>query len=41
MSLPHLMRSRSFTSAQPLPAVDRLSLEAEKGEILALLGPSG
>jgi iron(III) transport system ATP-binding protein len=27
--------------AQPLPAVDHLSLELEKGEILALLGPSG
>jgi iron(III) transport system ATP-binding protein len=27
--------------AQPLPAVDRLSLELQKGEILALLGPSG
>ena len=27
--------------AQPLPAVDRLSLELERGEILALLGPSG
>jgi iron(III) transport system ATP-binding protein len=38
LSLEHVTKSYP---AQPLPAVDRLSLELEKGEILALLGPSG
>ena len=32
--------TKSYPS-QALPAVDDLSLQLEKGEILALLGPSG
>ena len=41
MSLLYLDEVTKAYPAQPLPAVDRLSLELEKGEILALLGPSG
>jgi iron(III) transport system ATP-binding protein len=41
MSLLSLEQVTKSYPAQPLAAVDRLSLELEKGEILALLGPSG
>src|SRR5919109_1122168 len=41
MNLLSLDEVTKFYPAQPLPAVDHLSLELEKGEILALLGPSG
>jgi iron(III) transport system ATP-binding protein len=41
MSLLSLEQITKSYPAQPLPAVDHLSLELEKGEILALLGPSG
>ena len=41
MSLLSLDEVTKFYPAQPLPAVDHLSLELERGEILALLGPSG
>ena len=41
MSLLSLDEVTKAYPAQPLPAVDHLSLELEKGEILALLGPSG
>ena len=39
MSLLSLEQVTKSYPAQPLPAVDHLSLELEKGEILALLGP--
>jgi iron(III) transport system ATP-binding protein len=41
MSLLSLEQLTKSYPAQPLPAVDHLSLELAKGEILALLGPSG
>ena len=41
MSLLSLEQVTKSYPAQPLPAVDHLSVELEKGEILALLGPSG
>jgi iron(III) transport system ATP-binding protein len=41
MSLLSLEQLTKYYPAQPLPAVDHLSLALAKGEILALLGPSG
>jgi iron(III) transport system ATP-binding protein len=41
MSLLSLEQLTKSYPAQPLPAVDHLSLELGKGEIVALLGPSG